>query len=145
MRDRGVFVIAIFKLVKAGLLILVAVGALSLLDDRIRSALELRIGQLTADPHYRFLRKAASVLGFATRRQVEGISLGTLFYAALFATEGIGLLMQKRWAEYFTAIVTASFIPLEVYELFHHPSIFKMGLIAINVIVVIYLVWRLRG
>jgi uncharacterized membrane protein (DUF2068 family) len=145
MRDKGVFIIAIFKLAKAALLILVATGALSLLDNRIRDAMEFRIGQLTADSHYRYLQKVASFFGFDTLRHVEVIAIGSFFYAALFATEGIGLLMQKRWAEYFTAIVTASFIPLEVYELFRHPSIFKIALIAINVIVVVYLVWRIRG
>src|ERR1700733_2376146 len=140
MRDRGVFIIAIFKLVKATLLILVATGALSLLDNRIRDAMEFRIGQLTADTHYRYLNRVASFFGFDTLKHVEIVALGSLFYAALFATEGIGLLMQKRWAEYFTAIVTASFIPLEVYELFRHSSLFKIALIAINAIVVVYLV-----
>jgi uncharacterized membrane protein (DUF2068 family) len=145
MTDRGIFLIAIFKLVKAGLLLLVAIGALSLLDDRIRNIMELRIGQLTADSHYRYLQKAASFIGFDTLKHVEIVVVGSLFYAALFATEGIGLLMHKRWAEYFTAIVTASFIPLEVYELFRHSSLFKIALIAINAIVVVYLVWKLKG
>jgi uncharacterized membrane protein (DUF2068 family) len=145
MTDRGIFLIAIFKLVKASLLLLVATGALSLLDGRIRDAMEIRIGQLTADSHYRYLNKVASFFGLNTLKHVEIVVIGSLFYAALFGTEGIGLLMQKRWAEYFTAIVTASFIPLEVYELFRHSSIFKMVIIAINAVVVVYLVWRLRG
>ena len=34
-----------------------------------------------------------------------------------FFDEGVSLLLRKRWAEYFTVIVTASFIPLEIYEL----------------------------
>jgi len=144
MRDKGVLIIAIFKLVKAALLILVASGALSLLDNRIRNAMEFRIAQLTADSHYRYLNKVAGFFGLDTLKHVEVVVLGSLFYAALFATEGIGLLMQKRWAEYFTAIVTASFIPLEVYELVRHSSLVKMALITINAIVVVYLVWRLN-
>jgi uncharacterized membrane protein (DUF2068 family) len=143
MSDRGIFLIAIFKLVKASLLILVATSALSLLDNRIRDAMEFRIAQLTADSHYRYLHKVASFFGLDTLRHVEIVVLGSLFYAALFAIEGIGLLAQKKWAEYFTAIVTASFIPLEIFELVRHPSIFKMTIIAINAIVVAYLVWKL--
>jgi uncharacterized membrane protein (DUF2068 family) len=144
MTDRGIFLIAIFKLVKALLLLLVAIGALSLLDDHIRISTEFHIGQLTSDPHYRYLQKFASILGFASKHEVAMVSLGSIFYAALFATEGIGLLMQKRWAEYFTSIVTASFLPLEIYEIVHRPDILKVSILAINIAVLVYLILRLK-
>ena len=38
----------------------------------------------------------------------------SLSYAAIFSVEGIGLWMEKRWAEWLTTIITASLIPLEV-------------------------------
>jgi uncharacterized membrane protein (DUF2068 family) len=47
------------------------------------------------------------------------LSVGTFFYGGLFATEGIDLLLRKRWAEYFTIITTSLFIPLEIYEIVH--------------------------
>jgi uncharacterized membrane protein (DUF2068 family) len=59
-------------------------------------------------------------------------------------TEGIGLLLRRRWAEYFTVIVTGSFIPLELYELSRHISMTRLIVVAINVAVVWYLIVVLR-
>ena len=43
-----------------------------------------------------------------------------------------------------TVIITTSFIPLEIYELAAHRTWPKIAVIAINVLIVIYLVLRLR-
>jgi uncharacterized membrane protein (DUF2068 family) len=70
--------------------------------------------------------------------------VGTFIYSAVFLTEGIGLAFHKRWAEYFTIITTASFLPLELYEIIHRATIAKGVALAINILVVIYLVRELR-
>ena len=65
-------------------------------------------------------------------------------YAGLFLTEGVGLWLMKRWAEWFTIIITSSLVPVEIYELYHQPSATKIVVLIINVAVVIYLVYRIR-
>jgi uncharacterized membrane protein (DUF2068 family) len=77
-------------------------------------------------------------------RTLEEISVGTFIYAALFLTEGGGLLLRKRWAEYFTIIVTTSLLPLEFYEMVRHPTITKAVVILLNVAIIAYLVFRRR-
>ena len=65
----------------------------------------------------------------------------------MFLVEGVGLLLRKRWGEYLTIVVTASFIPFEIYEMAHKPTALKAGGIALNVVIVVYLVvrrWRER-
>jgi len=57
-------------------------------------------------------------------------------------TEGTGLALRKRWAEYFTILVTASFLPLEIYELAHRVTAIKIVVMAINVAILAYLVGR---
>ncbi len=37
-------------------------------------------------------------------RKLAEIGIGTFFYAAMMFTEGIGLMWQKKWAEYLTVI-----------------------------------------
>jgi uncharacterized membrane protein (DUF2068 family) len=69
----------------------------------------------------------------------------TLAYAAVFAIEGVGLWMQKRWAEWLTTIITASLIPLEVWELFFRPNIGKAAVLVANAAIVAYLVWHVRS
>jgi uncharacterized membrane protein (DUF2068 family) len=77
-------------------------------------------------------------------QKLKELSVGTFIYSAVFLTEGIGLALRKRWAEYFTIITTASFLPLELYELFHHATLPKAVALAINIAVVVYLVRELR-
>jgi uncharacterized membrane protein (DUF2068 family) len=59
-------------------------------------------------------------------------------------TEGTGLALRKRWAEYFTIIATSSFVPLEVYELVKNFTITKVVVIAVNVAIIVYLVVVLK-
>ncbi len=141
----GDTLIGIFKLAKAALLLVVALGAISLLDLKIRDDATQFVTHLSGDSHFRLLRSVTKMLGVATKGRIELISLGSFFYAAIFATEGIGLLLQKRWAEYFTSIVTASFLPLEIYEIVHKPDAFKFVLVAVNALIVVYLIWRLNN
>jgi uncharacterized membrane protein (DUF2068 family) len=68
------------------------------------------------------------------------IGLVALAYAAIFATEGIGLWLQKYWAEWFTVIATGSLIPLEIYESINHFSWLKLAVLIANSLIVIYLV-----
>jgi uncharacterized membrane protein (DUF2068 family) len=72
--------------------------------------------------------------------------VGAVFavYAAVEGIEAWGLWYQKRWAEYLTFLVTASLLPLEVYELAHRLSFFKLLAFVINVAVVAYLLFAKR-
>ena len=71
--------------------------------------------------------------------------MGTFLYAGLFTTEGIGLLLRKRWAEYFTIVTTGGLIPLEIYELWRHFTAAKTVVALINLAIVWYLVSRVRS
>jgi uncharacterized membrane protein (DUF2068 family) len=71
------------------------------------------------------------------------LGYAAFFYAALFAAEGIGLFLRKRWAEYLVAIVTGSLLPLEIWELYHKLAWWKFAVVMGNVLIVIYLVHRL--
>jgi uncharacterized membrane protein (DUF2068 family) len=77
-------------------------------------------------------------------RKLKELSVGTFIYSAVFLTEGIGLALSKRWAEYFTIITTGSFLPLEVYELIHRATVPKGVALLLNIAVVVYLVRELR-
>jgi uncharacterized membrane protein (DUF2068 family) len=72
------------------------------------------------------------------------LSIGTFLYSAVFLTEGVGLALQKRWAEYVTILTTASLLPLEVYEIVKRFSVAKTVVLLINIAVVVYLVYEVR-
>lgn len=72
--------------------------------------------------------------------------VGAVFavYALVEGLEAVGLWYQRRWAEYLTFLVTASLLPLEVYELTNRLSPLKLLTFAINLAVVAYLLFAKR-
>jgi len=144
-RNRIILLIAVFKLAKGLILVAAGIGALKLLRHDVASSLANWFALVRVDPDNRYINRLMAGLLAVNHRKLEEISVGTFFYAALFLTEGTGLALGKRWAEYFTSIVTGSFIPLETYELIHRFSVVKLIVVAINVGVVLYLVSRLKG
>jgi uncharacterized membrane protein (DUF2068 family) len=143
--NRGVRFIAFFKLFKGLVLFAVGIGAAKLLHKDMAFEVERWSDIFRVDPHnyyiHRFLEKVLSL----DARKLRELSVGTFFYAALLLTEGTGLLLGKRWAEYFTVFATSSFIPLEIYELVKRVSTPKLVVLLLNLIIVIYLVIELWG
>jgi len=142
--DAGLWLIGGFKLAKGLLLLVVGVGILRLLHRDVADVLASWIAQLHVDPENRYVDRALSAALSLDDRRLKQISAGTFAYAALLLTEGIGLLLRQRWAEYLTVIVTGSFIPLELYELAKRITLTRLTVIGINVAIVWYLVGRLR-
>jgi uncharacterized membrane protein (DUF2068 family) len=132
-------------LFKAALLIAVGVGAIKFLHKDLSSTVLHWVRVLRVDPDNRYIHGALVRIFRVTPKQLRELSAGTFIYAALFLTEGTGLLLRRHWAEYFTIITTALFIPLEIYELFGHFTVTKLVVTAINLLIVWYLVARVRS
>ena len=141
-RDVVIRLIGVMKLFKAAILIALGLGALSMRHDH--AWLNTWVHAVAADAHGRYVAELlAKVTSFRAHELIE-IGVGSLVYAAVFAVEGVGLLLRKGWAEVMTVIITTSFIPLEIYELVEHASWAKIAMIIVNALIVVYLVRRLR-
>ena len=137
--------IAAFKLLKATLLIAVGVGALKLLHQDAAGALDRWAAMLGFDPGNQYVDRALQKLANLPPNRIKGLGVGSFVYAGLFLIEGIGLWMVRRWAEWFTVIVTSSLVPVEIYEIHRHPSPLKILVLIINLAVVGYLAYRIRN
>ena len=135
--------IAVFKLAKAALLIAMGVGILKLMHMDVAGALDYWIARLGLDPGSRYVNEAFEKAIRLSPHRIKELGLVSFVYAGLFLTEGIGLWMLKRWAEWFTVIITSSLVPVEVWEIHRHPSAVKVVVLAINLAVVGYLVYRI--
>jgi uncharacterized membrane protein (DUF2068 family) len=142
--DRGLLAIGLFKLVKAIFFFCIGIGAIHLLhkdleDEVMRLALRFKF-----DPESRFVSLLLAKVDLIDAHRLRQISVGTFGYSALALTEGVGLLLEKVWAEYLTLILTISFLPWELYELARRPDWFRLSLLLTNLAVLWYLVWLLR-
>jgi uncharacterized membrane protein (DUF2068 family) len=136
--------IALYKIVKVLLLLAVAYGELRLRDASLVAKL---LSWASARPygleHLIVSRLVEWFSGLSSSR-IATLRIVTLAYAAVFAVEGVGLWMQKRWAEWLTTVITASLIPLEAWEMSYRPTIGKLLILLGNVAIVAYLVWHVR-
>jgi uncharacterized membrane protein (DUF2068 family) len=135
--DRVLKLIALFRLSKALLLILAGAGVLQLLNPgtavRVREWMEA----------FPFAMKHHPERMLNSPERIELAAVATFAYAALFTVEGIGLWMQKDWAEYLTIIATTSFIPFEIWEIVKKVTALRVALVILNIAIVIYLIVRL--
>jgi uncharacterized membrane protein (DUF2068 family) len=142
--SRGLLLIAAFKLIKGLGLLALAIGALRLLHRDVAAEIAQWLDALRVDPHNHYIQMLLEKLGMVDDRKLKALSIGTFFYSALFLTEGIGLALRKRWAEYLTIISTASLLPLEIYEIAKRADMARVVVLLTNIAIVVYLVMELR-
>jgi uncharacterized membrane protein (DUF2068 family) len=125
-------------LLAAGAYLVTHLGSdLGRLADRIMRSLEL-------DPRRHFLHRIIVKLHRLHAGAVLITGTAAIGYGILELVEGVGLWLDKLWAEYLTAIATSLLVPLELYELVRKPSALKAGGILVNLAIVGYLGYRLR-
>lgn len=142
--NRGLLIIAIYKWCTAALCALLALGLLKLLHQDVGDVAERVIRSLRGDPDNHVLAGLLARLSFIDDPQLAKLSVASFGYAALFLVEGTGLYYEQRWAEYLTIVATASFIPLEIYELIKQPDVLKISILIVNLAIIAFLVIATR-
>jgi uncharacterized membrane protein (DUF2068 family) len=143
-RSHTLVLIGIYKLIECLLLVFAGFVQLKLIHQDLASSLHHWIQAIRIDPDNRLVHALLLKLSLLSPKQLEALSIGTFLYAGLRLAEGIGLVMRRRWGEYLTAIATALFIPLEIYELFRHWRVVKLIVLLLNVAVVVYLIREIK-
>jgi uncharacterized membrane protein (DUF2068 family) len=137
--NRWLILIAAFKLAQALLFVAIGVGALRLLHKDVDDVLARLADHLRFNPESRlvnFILEKSSLIDDRILRRIGAVGF---FYAALDLLEGIGLYLEKVWGEYLTLVITASFLPLEIFEVFRRLTWIRVSLLAINALVFFYL------
>ncbi|MFY9947663.1 MAG: DUF2127 domain-containing protein [Candidatus Sulfotelmatobacter sp.] len=144
IHNKLIRLIALFKLLKAALLIAVGMSALHLVHRDVATVAEHLVTMFGLDPGNHYIAKALQKVADLTPNKIKGLGVVSFIYAGLFLTEGIGLWLVKRWGEWFSVIITTSLIPVEIYEIYRHPSAIKGLVLIFNIAVVGYLLYRIR-
>ncbi|MGB8321408.1 MAG: DUF2127 domain-containing protein [Candidatus Acidiferrum sp.] len=142
--SRGLVIIGVYKIVEGVLLLAVGIGVLRLLHKDVAEEVTHWVNFLRVDPDNVFIHRILKRLAIVNDKSLKEFGIGTFIYSGLRFTEGIGLVLRQTWAEYFTVIVTAALIPLEIFELVKKATPVKAGLLAVNVAIVVYLIWELK-
>jgi uncharacterized membrane protein (DUF2068 family) len=137
-------IIALFKLAKATLFFVAGIGLLHFLNEDVESRLQHLMDNLHVDQHSHFLKWCLKQAGLLTKDKKAVLSAIAFFYSALFATEGTGLYLRKRWAEWLVVILTGSLLPIEAYEIWHKVTVVKILFTIGNILILGYLISVIR-
>ena len=142
--QKGLIVIGIFKLLKGTALLAVGLGLLSMLHRDVQEYATDLIERMRFDPDNRHIATLLGALGLIDDHRLKEFSGLSSIYAALFLTEGIGLLRRKRWAEYLTVVATSSLIPVEIYEVWLRVTPLRICFFLGNIAILVYLIAIIR-
>lgn len=145
-RARYLKIIAIFKILKGVLLLGVGI---SLLFLNSRTQWLEKIGDWAGDelalvhsrPALYLLNRLQDVVAGG---QLRFTGLVSLFYSVVLFTEGTGVYLQQRWAEFLMVFATAALIPFEVHHLWRRPTLIAGIVLAANCFIVWFLYRVLR-
>ena len=145
-RVRYLKLIAVFKMFKGALLFALGFSLLFLNSrpvwlDQISDWADDKILLAHSKAILFLLNKLQDVLAGG---QLRATGMLALFYCAVLFTEGIGVYLQKRWAELLMVFATAALIPLEVRHTWHRPSLAAFAILAANCFIVWFLYRVLR-
>ena len=140
----GLQLIGAFKFASGLLLVALGVGLFRDAHSDPAKEAEHIVAALKLDPGNHYVHAAIEKISGVGPKQLRAIGVGTFLYALMYLIEGSGLLLRKRWAEYFTVVATGLFIPLEIYEVARRPTPVRLAILAINVAIVAYLIYQLR-
>jgi uncharacterized membrane protein (DUF2068 family) len=120
------------------------VGAIHFLHRDLGEAATRLAERLKFDLDGRMMTWVMDHLDDITAHRLKQIGVATFLYAGLRIAEGVGLVMEKVWAEHLTVGVTTAFLPWELYEIVRRPDWIRVCLLLANLVVLAYLLWSLR-
>jgi uncharacterized membrane protein (DUF2068 family) len=145
MSERGrawIVAIAVFRVVKAILLIALSIGAFVLSDTNLEELAERTIEWLAVDRDHVVVERLLERIPFLTPSLLVAGGIGGLALSGLYLVEAYGLFRRRLWAEWLTIVATSVFIPFEIYEIVEHGTALGIGALVVNALIVAYLVAR---
>lgn len=141
-RDGGLRAIIVLKAFYGILFFLVGLGVFALINKDVSDVAEQAADSLGIDPENRYLLLLLESLTGVSAKQIAAVGLGTILTSGLLLTMAWGLHLRQTWAEWLTIVATAFFIPIEIYEVVSSPHFTYALALAVNALIVWYLVRR---
>ena len=138
-RAPTLYAIIAIKLLKGVLLLLLALGVYSLSDNNLPEQFRALLQLLHIDPERKFFSDLEGQIALITPAKVIVLAGGAFFYCLFSLVEGVGLIFRVSWAGWLAIGESAFFVPIEIYELVHRPSLAVLVILALNLFIVWYL------
>jgi len=137
--NKWLVLIAAYKLLQALLFAFIGLGARHLLHKDVGDEFAALVDHLRFNPESRlvnFILDKAELVHDPLLRRIGFVAFS---YSAISMVEGIGLYLEKVWAEYLTLAITVSFLPWEIFEIVRRLTLIRFSLLGANLLVFLYL------
>jgi len=138
-RAPTLYAIIAIKLGKGLLLLLLALGVYSLVDNDLIHDYRQALHWVHIDPERKFFAELAKSIKTITPANIYWVATGTAFYSLFSLVEGVGLIFRVSWAGWMAVGESLFFIPIEVFELLHKYSLTVLIILLVNIFIVVYL------
>ncbi|MBS0447412.1 MAG: DUF2127 domain-containing protein [Proteobacteria bacterium] len=135
--------VAIAEAAKGLVVLLAGFGLLAFFRHDVQHVAEEIVRHLHLDAAGRYpaiFIAAAARLDDMRLVKLAGI---TMAYVLLRFVEAYGLWLRRRWAQWLAALSGGIYLPVELYELAHRPTVVKAAILAVNAAVVAYMAYAL--
>lgn len=140
----GVRIIGAGKLLSGLVSLVLAAAVFGHLDFDVAGWVTHTSELLHLAPGNRVLRKTIEAASGVHEGHLRVLGIVAFIYAILHLVEGVGLILERRWAGRLTVFVSGAFIPLEAFEIARRFTPVRIAVIMTNVAIVIYVAIKLR-
>jgi len=131
--------IAMFEVTKAVIVLLLVCGLFHLMHTNLEDVAERLVQVLHVNPEGKLSNLFFELASHSSDRNLWVLALGSLAYASVRSTEAYGLWREREWAEWFSLLSTALYLPAELYWMLGHPSWLKCAVLVTNIVIFLFM------
>jgi uncharacterized membrane protein (DUF2068 family) len=135
----GLRTIAVFEAMKGLLVLLLGVGALTMLHKDLEQAVEGLLLHLHLNPDRRLSHAILHAASRMTDGSLWGIAAAAVAYASVRFTEAWGLWHRRVWAEWFALLSGMLYLPWEIVKIIEKPNRIHAAMLLGNLMILAYM------
>lgn len=135
-RSRAIGFVAFIEAAKGVVVLLAATGLLALVHRDVHEMAATLIEHMHLNPASKYPRIFLDAASRAQDGRLLWLAMGAATYATVRLIEAYGLFRERKWAEVLAAASGAIYVPFELVELIHHPTLDVLAILILNILVV---------
>jgi len=131
--------VAVFEVTKAAVVLLLGCGLFHLMHKNLDDVAERVVQVLHINPEGKLSNLFFELASHTSDGNLWVLALGTLAYASLRLTEAYGLWREREWAQWFSLLSTALYLPPELYWMLRDPSWLRCAVLVTNISIFLFM------
>jgi uncharacterized membrane protein (DUF2068 family) len=140
---RGLHLIALFEGSKGVLVLLVGFGLLSYIHKDVHEGATRLVEHFHLNPVSHYPRIFLDLTERIDDPKLWSMAIAAAMYSVVRIIEAVGLWLRKSWAAWFAVLTGGIYIPIEIFEVARRVTWPRVTVLAINFVVVSYLLYVL--